>query len=119
MFYESALVLECITLAQVVKLVVQMFVNLATGPVLRKEASQDAESAHPQHLTEQYPIRQPNRFQMLLYRQPHSPRHASILGTLPLAKASVPADTPRLVQCTGTGARVDGDGLLDDQAVLR
>jgi hypothetical protein len=49
-FDEGALVLEGVTLAQVVKLVVQVLVDLATGPVLCEEASQDAKTAHPQHL---------------------------------------------------------------------
>ena len=50
MFDESTLVLEGVTLAQVVKLVVQVLVDLAAGPILCEEASQDAKAAHPQHL---------------------------------------------------------------------
>jgi hypothetical protein len=49
-FDQSTLVLEGVTLAQVVKLVVQVLVDLATGPVLCEETSQNAKTAHPQHL---------------------------------------------------------------------
>jgi hypothetical protein len=47
---QSALVLEGVTLAQVVKLVVKVLVNLAAGTVLDEEAAENAESAHPNDL---------------------------------------------------------------------
>lgn len=42
--------LEGVTLAQVVKLVVEVLVNLAAGTVLDEEAAENAESAHPNDL---------------------------------------------------------------------
>ena len=46
-----------------------------------------------------------------------SPRHSSILGTLPLTEAPVPADLPRRIQLTGSRSRVHGHGLADDEAI--
>jgi hypothetical protein len=43
-------VLEGVTLAQVVKLVVKVLVNLAAGTILHEEAAENAESAHPNNL---------------------------------------------------------------------
>jgi len=43
-------VLEGVTLAQVVKLVVKVLVDLAAGTILDKEATENAESAHPNDL---------------------------------------------------------------------
>ena len=45
---EGALVLEGVTLAQVVQLVVQVLVDLALGAVADKEATEDTHAAHPQ-----------------------------------------------------------------------
>lgn len=50
MLNQCALVLEGVTLAQVVKLVVEVLVNLAAGTVLDEEAAENAESAHPNDL---------------------------------------------------------------------
>jgi len=43
-------VLESVTLAQVVELVVEVFVNLAAGTVLYKETAENSETAHPDNL---------------------------------------------------------------------
>lgn len=51
MFDEGPLVLECVTLAEVVELVVEVLVDLATSTVLDEEAAQDTEAAHPEDLT--------------------------------------------------------------------
>lgn len=50
MLNQCALVLEGVTLAQVVKLVVKVLVNLAAGTVLDEKAAENAESAHPNDL---------------------------------------------------------------------
>jgi prophage maintenance system killer protein len=47
---QCSLVLEGITLAQVVELVVQMLVDLAAGTVLDEETAENTETAHPDDL---------------------------------------------------------------------
>ena len=47
---EGTLVLEGVTLAQVVELVVEVLVDLAGGAVLDQQAAEDAETAHPHDL---------------------------------------------------------------------
>lgn len=47
---KGALVLECVTLAQVVQLVVQMLVDLAAGAVLEQKTAEDTEATHPHDL---------------------------------------------------------------------
>ena len=42
--------LECVTLAQVVKLMVEVLVNLPGGPVFYQEAAKNAETTHPHDL---------------------------------------------------------------------
>jgi hypothetical protein len=44
-------VLEGITLAEMVKLVVKMLVNFTSGAVLDKKASENSKTAHPHDLT--------------------------------------------------------------------
>ena len=45
------------------------------------------------------------------------PGHTSLLGTLTLTQATVTADSAGRVELTGTGARVHGHGLADDEAI--
>jgi hypothetical protein len=47
---KGTLVLEGVTLAQVVKLVVKVFVDLSAGAVLDQKTAEDTELAHPLHL---------------------------------------------------------------------
>jgi hypothetical protein len=47
---KCALVLEGVTLAQVVELVVEVLVDLAGGTILDEKTAEDAESAHPNDL---------------------------------------------------------------------
>jgi hypothetical protein len=47
---QCALVLEGVTLAQVVELVVEVLVDLAAGTILDEKAAENAESAHPNNL---------------------------------------------------------------------
>ena len=51
MLDERTLMLEGVTLAEVVELVVEVFVDLAGGAVLDKQAAEDAETTHPHDLT--------------------------------------------------------------------
>ena len=51
MFNESTLVLECVTLAELVEVVVEVLVDLAGCPVLDQKASEDSQASHPEHLT--------------------------------------------------------------------
>lgn len=46
------------------------------------------------------------------------PGHTGVLGTLPLTETTVTTDAAGGGQLTGTGARVHGDGLADDEAIL-
>ena len=95
MLDEGALVLEGVTLGEVVEFVVEVLVDLAAGAVLDEQAAQDAEAAHPQDLA----------------------GHAGVGGTLALTEAAVPSDPPGEVQLAGAAARVHGDGLADDEAI--
>lgn len=47
---ESTLVLEGVTLAGVVELVVEVLVDLAGGTVLDEETAENTEAAHPENL---------------------------------------------------------------------
>jgi len=47
MLDECALVLEGVTLAELIELVVEMFVDFSSSTVLDKKASQDSEASHP------------------------------------------------------------------------
>jgi hypothetical protein len=49
-FNKSTLVLEGVTLAEVVQLVVEVLVDLAGSAVLDKKTAEDAETAHPEDL---------------------------------------------------------------------
>lgn len=50
MLNESALVLEGVTLAQVVELVVKVLVDLASSTVADEEATENTHAAHPENL---------------------------------------------------------------------
>ncbi len=47
MLDKGTLVLECVTLAQVVELMVKMLVDLAGGTVLDEQTAEDTQTAHP------------------------------------------------------------------------
>lgn len=47
MFDQRTLVLEGVTLAQLVEFVVKVFVDLAGGTVLDKKASENTQASHP------------------------------------------------------------------------
>ena len=87
--------LEGVTLAEVVQLVVEVLVDLARGTVLDKETAEDTQTAHPEDLL----------------------GHTGIGGTLALTVATVAAFAAGEVQLTGAAAGVLGDGLADDEAI--
>lgn len=49
-FNESTLVLEGVTLGEVVELVVEVLVDLASGTVLDEKTAEDSEATHPEDL---------------------------------------------------------------------
>ena len=51
MLDEGTLVLEGVTLAQVVELVVKVLVDLAGSTVLDEQTAEDTQTTHPQNLT--------------------------------------------------------------------
>ena len=51
---QCSLVLEGVTLAQVVKLVVKVLVDLAAGTVLHEKTTEDSETAHPNNLAVEF-----------------------------------------------------------------
>ena len=95
MLDQGALVLEGVTLAGVVQLVVQVLVDLAAGTILDEKTAEDTKTAHPEDLR----------------------GHTSIGGTLALTETTVAAFTTSGVQLTGTGSGVHGDGLADNEAI--
>merc|ERR1719304_34505 len=94
--HEDTLVFEGVTLGLQVELVVQVAVNLLGLPVSLEQPPQDTHSHDPHGLL----------------------GGSSILGTLPLTKASVAAFPARLVVLAHARPGVDSDRLLDDQTIL-
>ena len=92
---EGTLVLEGVTLAAVVQLVVEVLVDLSAGTVLDQKTAEDSEAAHPEDLA----------------------RHTGIGGTLTLTVATVSALSSGEVQLASARSRVLGDGLSDDEAI--
>lgn len=121
MFDQSALVLEGVTLAQMVEFVVEMLVDLAGRAVFDQETAEDAKAAHPHHLAVTPPqkkiyvskirsISAPTS--LLVFAEEDSVivdnddwekttrmidvrRHPSIGGTLPLPETSMSTNPPR------------------------
>ena len=95
MLNQRPLMLERIPLAEMIQLMIQMLVDLATSPILHQQAPQHPQPPHPEDLL----------------------RHARVRGTLPLAEAAVSADAAGGGELSGTGSRVHGDLLADDEAI--
>ena len=140
MLNESALVLEGVTLAQVVELVVKVLVDLASSTVADEQATENTHAAHPENLAILYDIpsvkefhhgtshhdidpighRPANRHSSRPPRESRInciPGHTGLLGTLTLTQTAVSADSAGGVELTGTDAGVHGDGLADDEAI--
>jgi len=92
---KGALVLEGVTLAGVVQLMVEVLVDLARRTVLDEQAAEDTHAAHPQNLR----------------------GHTGIGGTLALTITGVTASATSILEITGSAARVHGIRLLDDKSV--
>ena len=122
--------LEGVTLAQVVKLVVEVLVDLAGGAVADEQTTEDTHAAHPEDLAKQRKTQSATVPRSELRRA--SPRqaggrqkmvvvcipgHTSVLGTLALTETTVTAVAAGLVELTGAGAGVHGNGLADDEAI--
>lgn len=138
---ESALVLEGVTLAQVVELVVEVLVDLARGTVADEQTTENTHAAHPEESAverkypsaHQVPSQKNTSFSYIgssienratvertcgkAKRAFCIPGHTSLLGTLTLTQATVTADSAGRVELTGTRARVHGHGLADDEAI--
>lgn len=87
--------LEGVTLAQMIELVVQVLVDLAAGAVLDEKAAEDAEAAHPKDLR----------------------RHTRVSSTFALTVTTVAADSAGKVELAGARTRVHRHGLSDDEAI--
>lgn len=95
MLDNGSLVLEGVTLGELVELVVQVLVNLALLSVLGEQSSDDSLSSHPEDLL----------------------GHSSVGGTLSLTETGVSAGSLGLSQSSGSGSRVHGVGLSDNETV--
>jgi hypothetical protein len=129
-FNESTLVLEGVTLAEVVKFVIQMLINLACSTVLDEETTEDSETTHPEDLAIEVICQSGSllpkscilgssaaKYSLLVVGRNDIPGHTSIRGTLPLTETTVSAKSSSSGQLPGTGTRVHGDGLADDEAI--
>jgi hypothetical protein len=94
-FNESTLVLEGVTLAEKVQLMVEVLVDLARSAVLDQKTAKDSEAAHPEDLA----------------------GHTGVLGTLPLTETSVSANSSGGGQLSGTSTGVHCNRLADDEAI--
>ena len=137
MFDQCPLVLERITLAQMVELVIEVLVNLAGSAVLDQKAAEDAETAHPHDLSAQrddvsalvlhlsffFPQRNRVLFDHAISTLQKrmcscdSRRHSSISRTLPLPKPTVSPNPPGGSQLPRSSTRVHRDLLADDEAI--
>lgn len=135
MLNECALVLEGVTLAQVVELVVEVAVDLAGGAVLDEQAAEDTKTAHPHNLAvTDVSSTRPAHLQCHLPGSPleirpflihksisprckHSRRHSSIRSTLPLTEPPVPSNPTCRSQLPRASTRVHGDRLANDEAI--
>lgn len=95
-FHQYTLVLEDIALCLHVQIVVQVSVDLLVLSVFLQEATQDTHPSDPKHFD----------------------WHTGVGGTLSLTSASVTTLATSLNVAADTGARVDSDGLADDQTIF-
>jgi hypothetical protein len=115
---QRSLVFEGITLAEMVQFVVKVLVNLARGTVLDQQTTKDPQSAHPHDLTiSKSSALESHSTQSHHYHIKNIPRHPSILGPLPLTKASMATIPPRSSQLPRASSRVHGDRFADDEAI--
>jgi len=95
--HQHALVLEDVTLALHVEVVVLVLVQLLRGAILAEQAAQHALAADPEDLR----------------------RHARIAGTMSLTSAGVSSLALGFGANADAGAAVDGHGLLNDETAIK
>jgi len=96
MFNQDGFILELVTLASKVELVVLMLVNLFRFSVFSEEVSQHSLSAHPKHFA----------------------GHSGFPGTFSFTGASVSASSFLFQISSSSGTRVHLHGFFHDEAVL-
>lgn len=111
---QRSLVLEGITLAEVVEFMVEMLVDLTAGTVLHEETTENTKTAHPDDLA--------ISISECVQCPPHPrdfsiPRHTSICRTLPLTETTVSTNSSGSSEFPCARSRVHGDGLSDDEAI--
>lgn len=134
---QCTLMLECITLAEMVKFVVEMLVDFARRAVFDEQPSEDTLTAHPDDLTNERKVvssvhqvkpsdycSYPSKISM---RTLHKlsircvgcflPRHSRVCGTLPLTEPTMSPDPPRSSQIPSPSSRVHGNRLSDDETI--
>ena len=94
--HKNTLVLEHVTLALQVQLVIQMAINLLCLTVLAQQAAENTLTAHPNDLY----------------------RHACIRSTLALTETGVATLGASSLERNSASTGMDNSGLLDDQTVL-
>jgi hypothetical protein len=125
MFNKTALVLEGVTLGEMVEFVVKVLVNLAAGTILDEQTTEDSQTTHPNDLTVER-ICQHSFLRLICafnasivqWRVSNVPWHTGVLATLSLSHTSVTTDSPRLVQGACTSAGVCGDRLANDKTIF-
>lgn len=121
---QGTLVLEGVTLAEVVQLVVEVLVDLAGGTVADEQTAENTHATHPQDgagnpssASTDHDTMMTNPVLARTEEKNNIPGHTSVLGTLALTQTPVTANSAGHVELTGTRAGVHGDGLADDQAI--
>ncbi len=115
MLNKCSLVLEGVTLAQVVEFVIKVLVDLAAGTVLDEKTAENTKAAHPDNLaveTQSEPIQYPELKTIFII-----PGHTSIRSTLPLTETTVSTNSSCGCEFASARSRVHGDRLADDKAI--
>jgi hypothetical protein len=95
-FNQDSLVLELVTLGSHVEEVIDMVIDLSLLAVLAKQSTKNSLSSDPQNLG----------------------GHTSLSGTSAFTRSHVTALSLGLEVQSNSGARVDGNGLLNDETIL-
>jgi len=88
-------VLERVTLAKMVELVVKVLIDFATSTILDEKTAENSETTHPYDLA----------------------WHTSISRTLSLSETAVSTNSSCSSELTGAGSGVHGDWLANDEAI--
>jgi hypothetical protein len=125
MLNQCPLVLESVTLTEMVKLVVEVLVDLSAGTILHKKTSENSESSHPHDLAERtlsallVTSLDPMPLYLLNLHRDKSciPWHTSIRCTLSLTETTMSTDSSSSLEVSGTRSRVHGDRFADNEAI--